>query len=184
MLDPALLLCITCVCYTFTSAFPASQAPSRATRTVPSSINLILNPALNSSAPVSTAAGHFLTGLHTDPYCFTDAFIPIIDPKDCPYTSYEISHDPKFGPSISKPLIWFRGKRWRARSCAIALVPNVQKPKDTFSRLDILTQAHRIEEKCQKAPHGFRGGFVGVGKDEFQVIMKRPVGNVPADDMQ
>ncbi len=33
-------------------------------------------------------------------------------------------------------------------------------------------------EKCEKAPHGFRGGVVGIGDGEFQVLVKRPSSDV------
>lgn len=33
-------------------------------------------------------------------------------------------------------------------------------------------------EKCEEAPHGFRGGVVEIGEGDFQVLVKRPSSDI------
>jgi len=151
----------TLIYLTLTSALPADHIPPR-------NSGAILPASNSSSSPSLVLPSH-------EPWCFVDAFIPIITPNDCLYTDHAISTDTRISPSITQPVTWDRGKCWIYGSCAIAVVPNAQSPRDEFSRLDILTQAHRVMEKCEKAPHGFRGGVIEIGDGKFQVLMKRPM---------
>jgi len=166
ILPPALA---TLIYLTLTSALPADHTPPRNSRA--------LLPASNSSLTPFLHTPSLVLPFH-EPWCFIDAFIPIITPNDCLYTDHAISTDTRTSHSMTLPITWEKGKRWRYGSCAIAVVPNAQSPRDEFSRLDILTQAHRVLEKCENAPYGFRGGVVEIGDGEFQVVMKRPSSDI------
>ena len=163
-----------------TSALPAENTHVKSPRALQPTTNLLMNQALNTSSPFSPHTNLTLTS--HEPYCFIDAFLPIIDHSDCLYTDYAISSDTRFGPSITEPVTWTRGARWRVRTCAIFLAPNTQRPEDTFSRLEILTQAHRVLDTCVNTPRGFRGGQVPFGNQNFRILMTRPLWNVLSED--
>jgi len=169
MLSTIPLSLATMIYLTLASALPVDPAPPRTSRALLPASNSSLTPFVHTPSLILPSY---------EPWCFVDAFIPIITPNDCLYTDHAISTDTRISPSITQPIVWERGKRWRYGSCAIAVVPNADRPKDEFSRLDILTQAHRVLEKCEKAPHGFRGGVVEIGDGEFQVLVKRPSSDV------
>ena len=170
---------------TFANALPTDHASPKDPRALQLGDHLLaLNTALNVSIPLLTPTNSLFADPPKEPHCFIDAFIPLIDPKDCLYTDYAISTDPRFESSVTKPFRWTKRKAWKVRSCAIAVAPNVRKPDDTFSALDILVQAHRVLEKCEKSPYGLRGGYVPFGNGDFRVTLARPMSNVSVDRLR
>ena len=169
---------------TFVNALPTDHASNKDTRVLQLGGDLLaLNIALNASSPLLTSTNSVFADPPKEPHCFMDAFIPIINPEDCLYTDYAISNDPRFESSMTKPFRWTKRKAWTVRSCTIAVAPNVRKPDDTFSALDILVQAHRVLDKCKQSPYGLRGGYVPFGNGDFRITMVRPLSNASGDPL-
>lgn len=181
MLDFLPLTFILYSCCSIASPIPADPGSSKENRAIQSGDLPLSLPhdETASSATRPNTTTHRLTQEH-EPYCFMDAWIPLINPEDCLHTEWEISIDEK-PPSITQPITLTKMRRWIVRSCAYVVVPNAPKPRDTFSKMDILGQAHRVKDKCEKSPYGFRGGFVEIGNGNFQVMIKRPTGHIASD---
>lgn len=111
------------------------------------------------------------------PVCNPPPLFPITNPADCNEAKRDLLH----ASGALEPTDWYISQKWTYGSCGIFLLPSTHEgsTKDTFSRLEIARDAQLIANECVTQSHGFRGGFISIGKGAFDVAVlgKEPGGS-------
>ena len=155
----------------------ANTLPTKARSSFPQAIrqasNVLFNIATNASETL-TLPGN-ATAINQESECFKNAWLPLIDLEDCVYALDDLRDDTFAGASFTQPVAWTASRAWVVGTCAILLAQYRVGSQDTFPRIEIERKALVILDECEYAPHGLRGGYIGIGKEDFRVLIRRPM---------
>lgn len=173
MLRPWCLLVLLSTFLHSANTLPTGKARPRSRPAIRLANSILFNQATNASESLSLPLD--ATATNQEPVCFENAWLPLIDLEDCNYAMQDLDDDTLADAPFRQPVTWTASHSWVVGTCAILLAQFTVGAHDTFPRIDIARKALDILDFCEHDPHGLRGGYLGIGNEDFRVVVRRPL---------